>query len=269
MAEEELAPAEGEPEGTIAPSEEEETAEQAQARSIEDFARERGWKPKEEYSGDEGDWRDAESFLAFGMDRNRDLFREVKTLRDGMDRMSKTQGDIIEQNVDRVRKEERQRWEAKHRQAVEEGDYSTATEAVQKIAELAQPAPRRNNAAATTEAFAADNPWFNSDPLARSVAVAAAQQLANRGVSDVAEQFKAAKEAVHKRFPEYGPAPSKTPPAVQQPTSRAVDTRNRKKSFNDMPTEAQQACRELVKRGFTSQEGYVKQYFQNEERSNG
>lgn len=230
-------------------------------RTVEDFAKERGWRPKDEYAGDPDQWRDAETFVAFGLDRNRDLSRDVKTLRETTDRMARTQADIIQQNIDKVRQEERARWESKHRIAVEEGDASSAFEAVEKIAELAQPAPRHPETDPTVQSFISENAWFNADPAAQAVAVTVCDAAARRGAS-VAEQLKEAREAVHKRFPEYAPAAPKPAAAVAAPASRSGPAAGRKKGFGDLPSDAQQVARTLKARGLVSSvDSYAEQYF--------
>lgn len=235
----------------------------AEPRTVEDFARERGWKPADEYEGPQDEYRDAEQFLAFGMDRNRDLIRDVKQLRDTTERMSRTQAEIIEQSTERARREERARLEAIHRRAVEDGDQERASQAVDRIAELAKP-PTPSNGAATDSPgvarFRQDNAWFDADPHARAIAVTESIRLAELGKSE-AEQLQGAREVVHKRFPEYAPAKPKPAPAVNGGGTRTADTRRRGKGFADMPAEAQEACRELVKRGLSTQDGYVKHYW--------
>jgi hypothetical protein len=255
MAELDTAP-NGAEEPVVAPAEDE----AAPPKTVEDFARERGWKPKEEYQGDEAEWREPEQFLRYRMDRNSDLLKKVAGLQDTTERMARTQAQITQDAVDRARLQERQQWEHRHTRAVEEGDLPTATRAVQRIAELANPAPVAQPSDPSVEAFVADNVWFTADPIAQSVALAASEVVAKRG-GTVPEQLKAAREAVHKRFPEYAPSAAKPAPSLAQPGARAVDTRNRKKGFSDMPADAQQVCRELEKRGHATRDGYVANYF--------
>lgn len=257
MAEEQLAPSLGEPEGVVAPSNEDAPP---ATRTVDDLARELGWKPKEEYAGDETEWRDAESFVRYGIERNRDLRKELRAVREDVGRIGRTSAAMAEQAADRARTEERQKWEGIHSRAVEEGNLQVATEAVTKIAELATPAPKQPQGDPLVERFVAENAWFNNDPTAQAVAVATTNAIAARGGS-VAEQLEEARKAVHKRFPEYAPQQAKPAPSVSQPGQRVATTANRQKGFNDMPAEAQQACRELVRRNLATQEGYVAQYF--------
>lgn len=254
MAEENLAPVEGAEEQIVAPEEQVSAA----PITIEDFARERGWKPKEEFEGAETDWRDAQTFVSFGMDRNKDIMRDLREMRETTASMARTQAQITEQAVERARTEERERWEQRHAEAVEQGDLTTATQAVSKIAELSVKPVRPADPG--LDGFRRENGWFDSDRAARAMAIEVAQSIADQG-GTAAEQFKAARDAVHKRFPEYAPAQTKPAPSLARPGDRVVDTRNRKKGFNDLPKDAQDACRALVAKKLTSQEGYVANYF--------
>ncbi len=227
--------------------------------TVEDFARDRGWRPKEEYNGNPDDWRDAATFVSWGLDRNRDLSRDVKHLRETTERMSRTTADLMQQAVDRARAEERSKWEKTHQRAVEEGDLTTATEAVTKIAELAQPAPKPPEQDGTVQSFIAENSWFTNDPAAKAVAVAVSDAHAHLPIAD---QLAKAREAVLKRFPEYAPPAPKPPASVAAPTARAMPSAGRKKGFGDLPADAQSVARQLVSRGLIATvDGYAEQYF--------
>jgi hypothetical protein len=220
--------------------------------SLEDLARNRGWKPKEEWSG-EGEWRDAASFIEFGLDKGRDTSKELKELRETTSRIADTQARIAQEAADRARAEERGKWEQVHAKAVDEGDHDAARQAVSQIAALNVPVRD------TVGEFATKNPWFNTDPAARAVAQAAAER--NKHLPPE-EQFKAAQEEVHKRFPEYAPQEAKAI-EVANPAATAR-TVNKTKTFHDLPAEAQEAARALIRRNLTTPEGYVKNYFNKE-----
>jgi len=223
--------------------------------TVEDFARAKGWKPKEEWDG-QGEWRDATQFLEFGLDRGRDVSRELKELRETTSRMADTQARVMEQNMERVRNEERAKWQNIHHQAVEEGNTEVASQAVGKLTELAAPiTPQRDY----ISEFARENPWFNTDPMAKAVAMAAAEGVKNLPAD---EQLKAAREAVHKRFPEYAPKAEAKVIEVGDPATRAGPPK-RGKSVHDLPAEALEAARALQRRGLLpgGLEGYAKQYF--------
>lgn len=259
MSEQELPPVEGEAEGVVAPEAPEEQT--PPPKTVEDYARERGWKPKDEYSGD--DWRDAETFLSFGLDKSRDLSRTVRDMNERLDRITRTTGKIVEDAADRARREERERLEEIHRQAVEEGDAGKAWQAVERIAELKQPAPNdRTQTDPLVERFVTENEWFNSDPQAKAIAVAACE--VNKALP-IADQLEAAKKAVFAAIPKYAPQAPKAPPTLTQPGTRVQTPTKRAKGFSDLPREAQEVCRSLVSKGLATQDGYVRHYFEKEQ----
>lgn len=261
MAEEQLAPEEGS-ERDDAPIIEETDSEAGVASplSVEDYARARGWRPKEEWSGD-GEWRDAKTFLDYGLDSRKDISRELKDLRDTTSRMADAQARIMQENVERARSEEREKWNSVHRKAVEDGDHEAAQRAVENIAKLAIPA-----AGDPAQSFVAENQWFNTDPIARQVAIAAADAVSHLSPT---EQFQRAREEVFKRFPEYAPKSEQKEPAKQievaAPATTAMPAK-KGKSFHDLPREAQQAAKALQSRGLLpgGVDGYVKQFFNEE-----
>ena len=256
MADEET-PIEGEEE--LAPIEEVQEEEASQVPTVEDFARAQGWKSAEEWDG-EGEHRSAEEFLRFGLDRTRDLSKELKDIRRETSQVAQTTARIVAESTERARAEERARLERIHAQAVEEGDVATAREAADGIARTSQPAPTADPQVAQ---FIQDNPWFNSDPVAQAVATAEAGRLAAAGAS-VAEQLSAAQVAVHKRFPEHAPA---KPPAKAVEVAKPATARSAKKgkTFADLPAQAQEVARALVSKGLLKDTAaYVRQYYNTE-----
>lgn len=237
-------------------------AEEAPTPTVEDYARAKGWKPKEEWDESRGEWRDANSFLDFTFDRNRDLSKDLKELRRTTETMAETQARIMREQLDRAREEERRKWEGIHQQAVIEGDVEAAANAARSMAQVAQPQP---GADPLVSKFVAENPWFMNDPIANAVATAASGQVGARGGS-VAEQIEAARDAVFKRFPEYAPKSAEPAKVVEvaQPSSTAQAPK-RGKTFHDLPREAQEAARQMVAQGLLKNtDGYVRQYFNKE-----
>lgn len=238
----------------------EDDAAEVASPSLEDIAREKGWKPKEEWNG-EGEWRDAAAFVQYGLDQSREVKRELKQVRETTAQIADTQARIMREAVDRAREEERARWNNIHRQAVEEGDFTAATQAAENLAKIQAPAAQQAPDP-QVQRWVQENDWFQRDPAAMAVANAEASRLAQLGAG-TAEQLEAAKKEVHKRFPEYAPKDGKAI-EVGRPATTARPPRQGK-TFHDLPAAAQQAARALVQRGILQNtEGYVKQYFNKE-----
>ncbi len=240
-------------------------AEIASPRTVEDYARERGWVPQEEWTG-EGDWRDAESFVSFGLDKGRDTAKELKSLRSTVESISATTARIAQEAANKARQEERDRLQGLHAKAVDDGDHVAANQAVDQLAGLKAQELAQAGKDPRVAAFEVENPWVNTDPIAAAVAIAAAGEVGKRlGAGSVEEQIAAAKDAVFKRFPEYAPKAPEKVIEVSSPAGRSAPATNRAKGFHDMPREAQDVARELVKRGmFKKVEDYVHHYFDKE-----
>lgn len=260
----ELAPVEGDLEDVVA-SPEDEGAEIASPRTIEDYARERGWKPKEDWSGS-GEWKDAQSFIDYGLDRARELGDHVKQLNRKIDGVHRSTEELTRREAEKARTEERQRWEQMLSVAVEEGDKGAAIEATQKIAELAVQ-PVRQGEDPLVANFVAENTWFNADPTAKALAIAEAGRIAAAGGS-TADQLKAARETVLKRFPEYAPVSTVAPAKVVDvaaPAARTAARTTGKKGFADLTADQQLAAKYLVQTGrIKSVDAYVAQAFNKE-----
>lgn len=263
----ELASVEDDLEGVVTPPEDE-SAEIASPRTIEDYARQRGWKPEDDWKkeGRSGEWKDAQSFIDYGLDRARELGDHVRQLNKTVDRVSRSQAEMAERAAREARDGERKRWEEMLSAAVEDGDKGAAIEATQKIAELSVQPVRQGGDDPLVSQFVTENAWFNADPAAKAVAITEAGRIAAAG-GTTADQLKAARETVLKRFPEY--APPATAPAkvvdVAAPAGRVAPRSNAKKGFSDLTADQQLAAKYLVQTGrIKSVDAYVAQAFNKE-----
>ena len=77
----------------------------------------------------------------------------------------------------------------------EADDPEVRAKAAERLAQNAGPPPE-------TQAWMGRNPWFQTDPDAQALAVAAVQRAEARG-ANIPDALAAGEEAVRKRFPEY------------------------------------------------------------------
>ncbi len=199
------------------------------------LAKEMGWFPPDEYSGDADKFRSAEDYIKYAAQNTKALKRDLKAVKDTADRLARTSATITERALEKQRVE----IEARHKQAVEDGDYAAVRAAERDLRNVDEQA--RDTSPEST--FAASNAWYGKDDEATAYAVSVSQRLANQGRS-VEDQLAEAEKSVRKRFPELfdeEPAPRKAAPGVNAPLSRASSTRPREKTFADLPREAQAA----------------------------
>lgn len=237
--------------------------------TVEDIASRLGWSPKEKWRGNADEWRSAEEFLEHTVGETRSLRKTVKSLKDGMDRMTRAQEAVIERALDAQKKQ----LEAKFDQAVEDGDAKAARDAQKELDAL----EKKQGAGPSSDVrdfVSRNSSWFEKHPRATKLAIEVTNELAADGKSE-AEQLEEAEKEVKKRFPELfdeeqAPA-KKAAPGVSQPGSRAVNARSRKNSFDDLPAEAKAAWanfdRDFKRRGFEKgypKEEYAKEYFRDQ-----
>jgi hypothetical protein len=181
---------------------------EASTPDLESLARDMGWRPKEDWKGDDSGWRDAGEFVKHTVDANRTLKRELGEVKDVVKGLSKTNERILERELAKQRK-------ALERQFAEAVDANDPTAARQVSAQI----DALDRTPVTTDyksKFKADNPWFGVDTEASAYATAMAGVAASEG-KDPEAQLAYASEKVRKRFPELfdKPAERRTPPSVE------------------------------------------------------
>lgn len=252
----------------VAPVEEAETEEQQEqpADPVESLARELGWRPKEEFRGDETQWKPAADFIRDGRDVQRTMSRELRSVRDEVSRISRTSSQLL---ADKLAEQENY-WRNVHRKAVEDGDHSMAERAVQERDKIkaAAPEPVNDLPPETTDFMERNKAWFGKDPLATLRAKQVAKGLADDGLS-IPEQLRQAERAIRKEFPELFPAQAKQPAAVQTAQARSSPTGSRKKGFADMPAESQRMAQSYLKEHGIPLEKFAESYWQDQERKVG
>lgn len=252
MADEELAPEGGEA-LELAPEVQEEAPQTDPA--IEALAREMRWTPKDEWHGDPEKWKPADQFIRDGAGIQQTTSRELRSLREQMERIGGVTETIVRDKVAEAQAE----WQRLHDQAVEDGDKEAARALLKQ-----QPAPPTNGKTPdphVTE-WVGKNAWYNTDPLAQARAAEISDRLAHLPVP---EQLKQVERAIRKEFPEHFPK-AKDPPATQTGQSRNPNPSNRVKGFADMPLASQQVALDYEKRLGVPKEQTAKSYWQDQER---
>jgi hypothetical protein len=221
---------------------------------IANLAKELGWVSKDEFRGEPEKWKPAEQFIRDGRDIQQTTARELRSLREQMERVGSVTETIIQDRVTAAQTE----WQRKMTQAVDDGDTETAL----KLADQRPTAkPNGTGADPTVQSWVAKNPWFNTDPLARVRAEELSGKLAHLPVP---EQLAQVERAMKREFPEHFPAPVKAPPSTQTATGRNANPSNRTKGFADMPMESQQVARDFERLNGVSKDDFAKQYWANQ-----
>ena len=226
--------------------------------TLEDIAREMGWKPQDEFRGNPEDWKPAHVFVRTTGEINRSLKSTLRETEKHAERAVKAADRIIEQERAKALKEAEERL----RLATQAQDEDAAVKAAEAIAE-ARNRPAESHS--ERDDFIRRNPWFNADPVAKGIALGAAQRAAERG-APASEQFEAAESEVRLRMPElFGEAqtPRKAPPITNGGQRAATPVAPRVKGWAQIPEAHRQAAEKaFIRKGRMTQEEYAKTYWQ-------
>lgn len=224
-------------------------------------AREAGWKPKEEYSGDVSKWVDAGEFLRRGelYDRIHVQSKELKEMRAVVDKLV-----AHNKQLDQAKAEERvSQLKAAKQMALEDGNTAAIVELDDQIlqarealrdAKTATKQEIANDIPAEYYAFAEANPWYMKDRAMTAFADAYGKELAEQGHSPSQIYSLVAKE-VRKEFAhKFAPKPA------AQTVESAKGSVNSAKSIKFTPTAEERAVAEMFARnGVMTKDQYYKQ----------
>lgn len=231
--------------------------EQEEQVTPESLAAELGWAPKDQWRGDEAEWKSAAEFLKETVSVNKTTRKALKNIEDRMARMTRASETMIAQ----ARADERAKVEAEFNAAVDDGDHDRARKASAQLQKLSV---EPDTDAAVPDFAARNASWWQIDPLATQMAVNVSNMAAGQGKSPE-EQCKMAEDAVRKRFPEYFETEkpkAKAPAEVAEQQGRTARTQagNRKRGYSDLPPEAKAVAVQFEKQGLTK-EAYAESYW--------
>ncbi len=183
---------------------------------VEVAARAKGWKPKEEYTGDPGMYVDAKEFLGREplFDRMRTLLKENKEVKKTVEAMARH----FNKNVEREVNAKIAELQYQKKEAVKTGDVAQV-EAIDKAIDIEKErkaevtAPVRPEVAPEVVAWVEANPWYLKDPDMHDFAVSYQDTYAKRHPGDgLAASLDKTLEATKRAFPDKFPKPSTKPP---------------------------------------------------------
>lgn len=261
----------------------EHTPDPAAIAATEKEARLFGWRPAEEFDGPEEKWKPAEEFLEEGkringfLRKDLDKLRAELTKRDAtLAEMQQTITEFAEFHRDTEKKAyERAKKELMdaRKEALRENDGERVVEIEERLELLGDapvvPQPRQpqqtNQPDPVWEGWVSENKWFAESPKLRAITngygdIVRAENPRLVGLAFLNE----VKRRVQEDFPEHFENGERRRASS---VSGAGETRNpgRKKSFADLPAEAQKACDKFVKQKLVaSREAYVADYFAGE-----
>lgn len=243
-----------------------------------------GWKSLDEFSGDPARWRPANEFLEKGKQINGFLRKDLEKIRNELRRrdaqISELQTSIMQfaeyhketeaRALERARKE----LNAARKEAIRAQDGERVVEIEERLENLDEAAAQMRVTPPVVVQKPAEpdpifkqwvdaNPWYSNDRVLRALTHDYAEELKQISPQLVGLEFlDQVKQRVMEAHPEFFKNPAKTRPvAVGTGSAESLPRQSRKRTYADLPEEARRACDQFVKKGFVTQESYVRDYF--------
>jgi hypothetical protein len=258
----------------------------------------KGWKPEAQYTGPEGKWVDAKTFVERGERFTKKLEGEIDTLKKQVQAFEGTKAQFRKFFDDQMAKRDKEHTEAiqalriQRSQATRDGDDELAIELEDRIeatrkqqqalkTEATEAATERTEGASVAagnepnpvlDEFIADgNQWFKDDEALAKHAIAVGKQMRANGEKAIGRKFlEMVKEQVRddfpRRFKEIDAANGTQ--QRQSTTGGAGNGGNgsgnqgyQGKTERDLPPEDLQVMRQFIKDGLYTKETFLKSYF--------
>lgn len=241
------------------------TESQPQLSAIEQKAIEMGWRPKEEFDGDETDFIDATEFV-----RRKPLFDKIEHQNKELKEVKKVLRSLQDHHV-KVKETEFQRavelLKAQKKQAYEEGDTDRIIEVDDQIADMrAQRTAQAKAVEVTQEAqqihpdfanWVSQNGWYAQDKSLRkfadSLGVSYAEDNPHLTPNEV---LKFVTSKVKQAYPEKFTNPNKNKPAAVDGGTQSTKVKQSNGSFQ-LTEEETRVMNQFVRAGILTKEQYI------------
>lgn len=236
---------------------------------IEQKALEQGWKPKDQFEGNEEDFVTAAEFIRRG-----ELFGKIKDIKNEMFSQRQAHSEelrAMHSEMMKMRKsaleQARNELKAQLNATDDKEEAVRLTTEVHKveteIAGVKEPQPQVPQHPAIGAWMNANKGWYNVDPdMTMEADTAAAIYLRTHPGASPEVIFEVIDKKMRRSFPEKfeGEKKVSTPPPPAAPDKKVV-SKATKYSVADLPDNAKSVMKTLVKRGVTTEEKYLKDYF--------
>lgn len=228
--------------------------------TIEDRAKEQGWRPKEEYDGDPTKWVSAETFVARGelIDRIESLGKELKTTKKAMDMLKEHHKQVKETEF----KKAIEYLKAQKRQAYEQGDIDSIIDIDDKIAEVKSQASKREvleeeSIPPEFDAWTKKNTWYNNDKELKEIADDLGIAYANRTKKPPEEVLDYVEKQIKKMYPDKFSNPMRTKTTTVEGSGNKGTTNKEIESI-ELSEEERKVMNTFVRANIMSKEDYLR-----------
>ena len=267
---------------------EDDDAQQVEVDPYEEEAKEYGWKPADEWQGDQSGHISAERFMTRGAGATRKLQKTVEDLNgrlasteaDVSERLSRTEAAMRAAGDARVKAAE-ERIRKEMMEAVESGDTERFTaldkerEEVRRGSEPDSKGPTQEDKA-VVQGWIAENPLFKTDTTFNALTNRFWQDAMNDGMSDPSAIFKVVdrrlREELPHKFKTDEPSPRPRAPSVE--TGGVKPAKKRGKGWADIPNADRSQAQSFIDDGLfddlakemkvTPQEAYASKYHEDQ-----
>lgn len=236
------------------------TTEQTVPTTIEDRAKEQGWRPKEEYEGDPDKWVSAETFIAKGelIERIESLGKELKNTKKAMT--------MLQEHHQRVKETEFKNavayLKAQKKEAYEKGDVDAIIDIDEKLAEVKETqkaqreALQEENVPHEFQEWVSKNKWYDQYPDLKETADDIGIAYANRTKKPPQEVLEYVEKQIKRMYPEKftNPNRSKTSP-VEGSGNKGVTKLSEDITLSD---EERQVMNNFIRSGIMTKEDYIR-----------
>ncbi len=231
---------------------------------IEEKAMQLGWRPKDQFEGDEEEFIDAKEFV-----RRQPLFDRIESQNKQIKNVTKAL-EALKVHYTRVEEAAVQKainqLKAQRKSALADGDGDTfeliddeIKKAEQQLSQIEQvknaPIVEETVVHPEWQAFQARNPWYTNTGYMRKFADEIGAELASKGIPPV-EVLKQVEQAVRKEFPNKFVNPNKEQaPTVEQSRGSSKQTSKDNDSF--LNEQERKIMNDLVRSGVLTKEKYI------------
>ena len=247
--------------------------------AIEIQAKAMGWVPQDEFKGNPEIWKDAESFVKDGYEILPILRERTKKMAVSMDTTNKELAEtksLLKTLTDHHKKTEESAYQralatlkAEQRAAVADNDLDKFDAIDKQIETLEKPdIETKPDEAPDFIMWRGENPWYSQRTDMANYADTIAEFVQKQNPTLKGKPFfDLVTEEVKKRFPDQFENPNKKKPDLVEGSSGDNGTgekKGKKKTYSEMPQDAQDTCDNLVNAGIMEKDQYVKEYWQLE-----
>lgn len=248
----------------------EEDKEPETTSEIEKIAAEGGWSPKDEWRGEEGNWKSAEDFVREGIKIQSKQHEKIERLQGTVDRVEENIKKMAQSESSRMKKaleSQKVRLEQERQEAYDDQDDEKFKQADKELrdtdVQLNEINPVEEEYKVGEKAFVKNNEWYGKNKAMTAYTLAIAQNL--RGAFPdltVDEYYEELEKAAKDQFPNEFKNENRSRSSVS--SDKPKGSQGKGNGFDALPPEAKEAYNEISMYSGISKADYAKQVNEQE-----